>query len=42
MKRRIVIDANILIRAVFGVRVRSLMEKYCEDTALSIYLSGAH
>lgn len=33
MKRRIVIDANILIRAVFGIRVRSLMEKYCANTA---------
>lgn len=33
MKRRIVIDANILIRAVFGIRVRNLMDKYCADTA---------
>ncbi len=33
MKRRIVVDANILIRAIFGVRVRNLIEKYCAETA---------
>lgn len=30
-QRRLVLDANILLRAVFGVRVRSLLEAY-EDT----------
>lgn len=30
-QRRLVLDANILLRAVFGVRVRSLLETY-EDT----------
>jgi predicted nucleic acid-binding protein len=30
-QKRIVLDANILLRAVFGVRVRSLLETY-EDT----------
>ncbi|GAB3801004.1 PIN domain-containing protein [Humibacter antri] len=31
--RRIVLDANILIRAVLGVRVRTLIELYGEDIA---------
>lgn len=31
--RRIVIDANVLVRAVLGVRVRALIERYCESTA---------
>lgn len=31
--RRIVLDANILIRAVLGTRVRELIEQYGEDTA---------
>ncbi len=30
--KRLVLDANILLRGVFGVRVRSLLEKY-EDVA---------
>ena len=30
-QKRLVLDANILLRAVFGVRVRSLLETY-EDT----------
>jgi predicted nucleic acid-binding protein len=32
-QKRLVLDANILLRAVFGVRVRSLLEKY-EDVVL--------
>lgn len=31
--RRIVLDANILIRAVLGVRVRELIEQYGEGTS---------
>lgn len=31
--RRIVLDANILIRAVLGVRVRELIEQYGEETS---------
>lgn len=31
--RRIVLDANILIRAVLGTRVRELIEQYGEDTS---------
>ena len=27
-ERRVILDANILIRGIFGVRVRSLLEKY--------------
>ncbi len=30
--KRLVLDANILLRGVFGVRVRSLLETY-EDVA---------
>jgi hypothetical protein len=30
------LDANILIRAVLGVRVRSLVEAYCERVALFV------
>ena len=30
-QKRLVLDANILLRAVFGVRARSLLESY-EDT----------
>ena len=30
-QKRLVLDANILLRAVFGVRVRSLLERY-EDS----------
>jgi PIN domain len=32
-QKRLVIDANILLRAVFGTRVRSLLEIY-EDSVL--------
>lgn len=28
LQKRLVLDANILIRAVFGLRVRSLLEQY--------------
>ena len=31
-KKRLVLDANILLRAIFGVRVRTLLETY-EDSA---------
>lgn len=31
--KRLVIDANILVRAVLGRRVRSLLETYCESVA---------
>ncbi|GJM01488.1 MAG: hypothetical protein DHS20C07_31670 [Methyloligella sp.] len=31
--KRLVIDANILIRAVLGHRVRQLIEHYCESVA---------
>ena len=34
--RRIVLDANILVRAVLGVRVRGLIERYCESTAFYV------
>jgi len=34
--RRIVIDANILVRAVLGVRVRDLIERYCDSTAFYV------
>lgn len=37
---RLVIDANIIIRAIFGVRVRNLIERYCETTAF--YISEAN
>jgi predicted nucleic acid-binding protein len=30
-EKRLVLDANILLRAVFGVRVRSLLESYEES-----------
>lgn len=29
-RRRLVLDANILIRAVFGTRVRELLARHCE------------
>ena len=32
-RKRLVIDANILIRAVLGSQVRHLMENYCESVA---------
>jgi predicted nucleic acid-binding protein len=34
--KRLVLDANILIRAVLGVRVRSLVEAYCERVAFFV------
>ncbi len=34
--RRIVIDANILVRAVLGIRVRELIERYCDSTAFYV------
>jgi predicted nucleic acid-binding protein len=32
-RKRIVLDANILMRAVFGVRVRTLLQTYEDDVA---------
>jgi predicted nucleic acid-binding protein len=34
--KRIIVDANILIRAVLGVRVRELIERFCESTAFYV------
>ena len=34
--RRLVIDANILIRAVLGSRAREIIERYCESTAFYV------
>ena len=34
--KRLVIDANIVIRAIFGNRVRVLIERHCEMTAFYI------
>jgi predicted nucleic acid-binding protein len=34
--RILVLDANIMLRAVLGIRVRSLIEKYAEDVSLFI------
>jgi hypothetical protein len=34
--RILVLDANIMLRAVLGTRVRSLIERYSEDVALFI------
>lgn len=34
--RPLVIDANILIRAVLGVRVRELIERYCDSVAFYV------
>jgi len=31
LPKRLILDANILLRGVFGVRVRSLLEKYEES-----------
>lgn len=36
MMQRLVLDANILIRAVFGVRARQLIEAHCEQTAFYV------
>jgi predicted nucleic acid-binding protein len=32
--RALVLDANIMLRAVLGTRVRSIIERYCEDVPL--------
>jgi predicted nucleic acid-binding protein len=34
--RVLVLDANIMLRAVLGVRVRSLIETYCDDVPMFI------
>ncbi len=34
--KRIIIDANILVRAVLGVRVRELVERYCDCVAFYV------
>jgi predicted nucleic acid-binding protein len=34
--RMLVIDANILLRAVLGVRVRSIVEAYCGDVPMFV------
>jgi hypothetical protein len=39
--RRLAIDVNILIRAVLGVRVRHLIERYCEPAAFFVAESNA-
>ena len=38
--KRLVLDANILIRAVPGVRVRSLIEAHCEHVAFFVAEAG--
>jgi predicted nucleic acid-binding protein len=35
-ERRLVIDANIVIRAIFGTRARALIARYCEKTAFYV------
>jgi hypothetical protein len=35
VRKRLALDANILIRGVFGIRVRSLLETY--ETTVSFY-----
>ncbi len=39
--KRLVVDANILIRAVLGNRVRNLLEKYCENVAFYVAEANA-
>ena len=39
--KRLVIDANILIRAVLGCRVRGLIERYCDSVAFYIAETNA-
>lgn len=34
--RRLILDANILIRAVLGRRVRELIARYCDDVAFYV------
>lgn len=36
IKKRLVIDANIVIRAIFGRRARTLIGRYCENTAFFV------
>ena len=38
--KRLVIDANILIRAVLGSRVRNLIEHHCDT--VSFYIAEAN
>jgi len=38
--RRLIIDANILVRSVLGVRTRELIERYCESNAF--YVAESH
>ena len=38
---RLAIDVNILVRAVLGVRVRRLIERYCEPAAFLVAESNA-
>lgn len=39
--RRTGIDANTVIRAVLGLRVRELSERYCETTAFYVAEANA-
>lgn len=39
--KRLVIDANILIRAVLGSRVRTLLELYCDTVAFYVAEANA-
>ena len=39
--KRLVIDANILIRAVLGSRVRNLIERHCDTVAFYIAEANA-
>lgn len=39
--KRLVIDANILIRAVLGARVRELIERYCDSVAFYMAQTNA-
>jgi predicted nucleic acid-binding protein len=41
LHKRLVIDANILIRAVLGARVRGLIERYCDSVAFYIAEANA-
>jgi predicted nucleic acid-binding protein len=39
--KRLVIDANILIRAVLGQKVRGLIERYCDSVAFYVAEANA-
>ncbi len=39
--KRLIIDANILIRAVLGRRVRDLIERYCHSVAFYVAEANA-